>query len=91
MGKCLKHQALQVVLERNSWVIMLITEHFLNQMLQSADGRGGLIFLFRARQSRESWRVSERPAPLSVCVDIFICSFLVSIYIFIYIFPFFSL
>lgn len=55
-------------------VIMLMRADFLSQMLQSKANTGGLIFLLRASQNKEGWRVNVRPVALSVCVRKCLCS-----------------
>lgn len=55
-------------------VIMLMRVDFLSQMLQSKANTGGLIFLLRASQSKEGWRVNVRPVALSVYVRKCLCS-----------------
>lgn len=55
-------------------VIMLMRADFLSQLLQSKANTGGLIFLLRASQNKEGWRVSVRPVALSVYVRKCLCS-----------------
>lgn len=53
---------------------MLMRADFLSQMLQSKANTGGLIFLLRASQNKEGWRVNVRPVALSVYVRKCLCS-----------------